>query len=174
MSESGTVSRGDPEDFSVFCRSQYPVLLGLLTLLVGDRWSAEDLAQEALARSWVRWSRVGALERPDLWTKHVAVNLAHSVWRRRHVADRAAATLRATSTITLSAPPTEPADDLLDAVRSLPARQRSAIALRFFADMTVADAAHVMGCREGTVKALTSQAIASLRHVLTDQGVDDD
>ena len=53
------------------------------------------------SRSWVRWSRVGALERPDLWTKHVAVNLAHSAWRRRHVADRAAAMLRATSTLGL-------------------------------------------------------------------------
>jgi RNA polymerase sigma-70 factor (sigma-E family) len=175
MSERGTGPAGDPPDFSMFCRSEYPVLIGMLTLLAGDRWSAEDLAQEALARAWVRWSRVGGLERPDLWTKRVAVNLAHSSWRHRQLADRAAVTLRASPTVAATVGPTEPDDELLDVVGSLPARQRSAIALRFFADMTVADTARVIGCREGTVKGLTSQAIASLRRVLvTDQEVDDE
>lgn len=78
MSEAGKGSTSNPEDFSKFCRSEYPVLIGLLSLLIGDRRAAEDLAQEALARSWIRWSRVRGLERPDLWTRRVAVNLAHS------------------------------------------------------------------------------------------------
>jgi RNA polymerase sigma factor (sigma-70 family) len=49
------------------------------------------------------------------------------------------------------------------AVAALPPRQRAAIVLRYFADLSVRVTAAVMGCAEGTVKALTSKAISALR-----------
>jgi RNA polymerase sigma-70 factor (sigma-E family) len=158
--------------FDHFCRAQYPVLLGVLTLVLRDRSSAEDLAQETLARVWLRWDRVRELERADLWARRVALNLASSWWRRQRSASRAAGR---------QAPPPpvggpEPVDNsLLAAVRQLPPRQRAAIALRYLADMALTDAAEVMGCREGTVKALTAQGIATLRQSrLISQGDDND
>jgi RNA polymerase sigma factor (sigma-70 family) len=48
-------------------------------------------------------------------------------------------------------------------VARLPRRQRAALVLRYFADLPVADVADLMGCSQGTVKALTHQAIAALR-----------
>lgn len=158
-------------DFTRFSRSEYASLVGMLSVLLGDRWLAQDLAQEALARAWTKWSRVGSLERPDLWTKHVAVNLARSLWRRRQVATRFAR---------LAHDPGEPAgtgayQSLHQAVAQLPSRQRLAIALRYFDDLTVAEAARTMACKEGTVRALTSQAIATLRTAgVINQEVNDD
>jgi RNA polymerase sigma-70 factor (sigma-E family) len=174
MSESADAPMDATRDFTSFCRSEYSGLVGALSLLVGDHGLAQDLAQEALARAWSKWSRVGRLDRPDLWAKHVAVNLGRSLWRRKQVADRAAATFAPSMTFAAGVSATA-GDALLEAVSRLPGRQRAAIALRYFADMTVADAARVMGCREGTVKALTSQAISGLRRALVNnQGGQDD
>lgn len=166
MSRGAYEEAGLAESFSNFCRSEFPILVGVLTLLVGDRWLAQDLTQESLVRAWSRWGRVGSLERPDLWTKHVAMNLARSAWRRQQLVDRA----------TLNAP-RHPAgsqaalthlhESVSEAVVALPRRQRAAIAFRYFADMTIADTARAMGCSTGTVKALTSQGIAVLRKSLT-------
>lgn len=66
----------------------------------------------------------------------------------------------------------DPADAVAvrDAVAALPPRQRAAIVLRYFADLPVRDAAAVMGCAEGTIRALTFKAIAKLRA----QGLVDD
>jgi RNA polymerase sigma factor (sigma-70 family) len=50
----------------------------------------------------------------------------------------------------------------------LPDRQRAAIVLRYFADLSVRDTASALGCAEGTVKSLTSQAITALRRCLVD------
>jgi RNA polymerase sigma factor (sigma-70 family) len=52
------------------------------------------------------------------------------------------------------------------AVRALPARQRTALVLRYYADLPVDEVAEVMGCAPGTVKALTSQALHKLRAVV--------
>jgi RNA polymerase sigma factor (sigma-70 family) len=54
------------------------------------------------------------------------------------------------------------------AVATLPRRERAAIVLRYFADLSVNDTAAVMRCRPGTVKSLTSHAITKLSHLLSD------
>ena len=168
MSDRTDVISQTSREFSNFARSEYPGLVGALCVLLGDPWLAQDVAQEALARAWARWSRVGSLERPDLRAKRVAVNLARSRWRRQKVAARAEA-LGAASTHPIPEP-NAAQEALREAIRRLPARQRAAIALRYFDGMTTAEAAHTMGCKEGTVSALTSQAITSLRKGLVVRG----
>lgn len=71
------------EALEVFCRREYPRLVRLIAVYCGDGGAAEDLAQEALARVWERWERVGGMDRPDLWARRVALNLANSWHRRR-------------------------------------------------------------------------------------------
>ncbi len=61
-------------DFEAFCLRHHTGLLRLLTLYCGDRELARDLTQEALARVWLHWRKVGRMDRPDLWAKRVALN----------------------------------------------------------------------------------------------------
>ncbi|HEU5002412.1 MAG TPA: SigE family RNA polymerase sigma factor [Actinomycetota bacterium] len=153
----------DCPDFPAFCAAHYADLVATLSFVLHDRWQAEDVAQEALARAWARWRRVGGLERPDLWLRRVAINLAISTLRRRRVAARYT---RSLSDGAAPGPDRDPDDTVAQALASLSPRRRTAVVLRYFADLSVADTAVAMGCKEGTVKALTSQAIAALRHTI--------
>ncbi len=133
-------------------------LVGALTLFCGDRGVAEELAQEALVRAWQRWERLSA---PRPWVYRTAFNLARSGFRRRQ-AERRATRRVAVADVTVD-PDVGDAVAVRRAVAALAPRQREAIVARYYADLSVAEAAEAMGCAEGTVKALTSQAIANLR-----------
>ena len=147
-------------DPASFCSEVRAGLVGALALYCGDRAVAEELAQEALVRTWERWERI---ESPRAFTYHVAFNLARSSLRRRGAERRAKARLRSHAGTVADLQDSATAVAVQQAVRALPERQRRAIVARFYADMSVADASVAMGCAQGTVKALTSQAIANLR-----------
>src|SRR5690349_16488897 len=92
---------------AVFARL-FPKLVGMLSLYCGDRWVAEELAQDTLSRLWEHQA-VDQLESVDAWTYRVAMNLANS-WLRRRVVER-----RVRDSIGRAAPPTgapDPADVL--------------------------------------------------------------
>jgi RNA polymerase sigma-70 factor (sigma-E family) len=159
----GGVDRAEVEQTRVeleeFCRREYTGLVRTLSLYCGDRETAEDLAQETLARVWRRWDRVVVLDRPELWARRVALNLANSWFRRQR--------------LILRFPPMRPAHDGSDrlesdaefarAVAGLPARQRAVLILRFYEDRSIAETAGLMGVREGTVRALSHQALTRIR-----------
>jgi RNA polymerase sigma-70 factor (sigma-E family) len=157
-------------DFDEFCRVMSPRLVGALVLQVGDRGRAEDIAQEALARAWSRWRSVAQMAEPQGWVFTVAFRLAIGGTRRRGSERRANKRAAARHE-----EPDEAIDELVvdqltlePALRAMTPRQRAAIALRYYADFSVARTAQVMGCAEGTVKALTSQGIERLRSVLAE------
>src|SRR4051812_3813807 len=145
---------------SAFCRELHPRLVGALALHCGDRDVAEELAQETLARVWERWSTVRAMDSPDAWAFRVGFNLATSRFRRAAAERRARARV---GPVDDHQPDTASALAIRAAVAALPPRQRAAVVLRYFADLSVERTAEVLGCAPGTVKSLTSQAIASLR-----------
>src|SRR5215467_9099943 len=101
--------------------------------LTGDMAEAQDIAQEAFARAWQRWSVVRDCDSPEAWVRRVATNLAASRWRRIRVA-RAAAGKPAephapeVSTDTVA---------LVSGLRTLPERQRTALVLHYMCDMTI-------------------------------------
>jgi RNA polymerase sigma factor (sigma-70 family) len=146
---------------SAFCRELHPRLVGALALHCGDRDVAAELAQETLARVWERWSTVERHEAPEAWAFRVAFNLAASRYRRRAAERRAHARLGVSSTSYEQ--DTADAVAVRAAVAGLPPRQRAALVLRYFVDLSVERTAEVLECRPGTVKSLTNQAIASLR-----------
>ncbi len=164
---SGDTPAADaPPAFEAFCRRIHPRLVGLLTLQTGRPEIAEELAQDTLVRVHQRWTEVSQMDNPDAWAHRVAVNMAASWWRRSF-AERRANRRSAGS----AAPPHQPDEDDTLVVRALvvalPARQRTAVTLRYFAGLSVAETAVAMCCREGTVKALTHKAMTALRaHVL--------
>lgn len=142
------------------CRRVHPRLVKSLALFCGDASGAEELAQEALVRAWDRWPAVSQMANPEGWVFRVAFNLATSRARRRAVEARALAA--AASAPPPGAPDVDDALAVRSAVAALPPRERAAIVLRYFADLPVNEVAAVMRCQPGTVKSLTSHAMAHL------------
>jgi len=151
----------EPDGVVDLCSRLQPAVYGALLLYCGSRETAEELTQETLARVWEHWSEVATMEQPDRWALRVAFNLAKSAFRRRRVARSAHRLVAGVPTIVES----DPASGIVlrAAIATLPPRQRAAVILRFFNDLSVADTALALDCAPGTVKALTSQAIAGLR-----------
>jgi RNA polymerase sigma factor (sigma-70 family) len=148
-----------------FCERLRGRLVGSLTLFCGDRAVAEELAQEALARAWERWSSVGQMASPEAWTYRTALNLARSRFRRRAAERRAN---RRHSGRFASSGNDEGSDAAASlairaAVAGLPPRQRAVIVARFYLGLDVADTATALDCAQGTVKAATHAAIQNLR-----------
>lgn len=150
--------RTDLRDFDAFCRRVHGSLIGSMTLYCGDPVEAEDFAQEALARAYRDWHKVSQMASPEAWVHRSAMNLAHSWYRRRRPDPQ--------PTVEPGAVPPEEALELRAAVKRLPRRQRQVIVLRFYLDWSVAGTAEALGIAPGTVRALTAQAVKSLRTTL--------
>jgi len=156
-----------PEDVEVddYCRQLRPRLVGTLVLLLGDVGVAEEIAQETLARVWLRWRQLADLAEAAraAWACRVAVNLGRS-WLRRRVAERRALRrIGGRAEAVHVDPDTAEAVAVRRAVVALPRRQRTAVVLRFYTDLSVEEVAEVMGCAPGTVKSLTHQGLRALR-----------
>jgi RNA polymerase sigma-70 factor (sigma-E family) len=143
----------DTDPFTDFYRAQQPGLVRIATLIVGSRPQAEDLVQDAFVRVHARWDRITS---PEPYARRAVVNACRSHLRRRVLERRHRATLDP-----------EVADldarELLDALARLPIRQRSAVVLRFYADLSEREAAETLGCPTGTVGSLVHRALARLR-----------
>ena len=153
------------DEFRTFFAEEYPIVVRALRLAISDAGNAEELAQEAFARAWSRWRIVSVMERPVAWVYVVALNVERRRWRRQR--DRPDG-----PTVALSEPDVAvgvvESIHVRDAIHDLPARQRTAIALRYLADLQIRDVAIAMGCAEGTVKATLHQALRALRVELED------
>jgi len=149
-----------PEELVRLCRAEWPRLVGALSLWTGDRGVAEELAQETLVRVCQHWERVRDLERPGAWAHRVALNLARSEGRRRRVARRIQPRLAAR--VSLAAPDMADVLAVRAAIAELPERERDAVVLRHFLDLSVDETAAAMGCPANTVKTLTRRALRRL------------
>lgn len=157
--EEAEVVAGSVDDF---CHREYARLYGTLRLYCNDRWLAEELAQEALARVVRHWGQVQVMDAPGAWLHRVAINLANSSFRRR-AAERRATSRAHTVRDSYDDPDSPTIVAVRQAVRALPARQREVVILRYFQDLSVRATATRMRCAEGNVKGLLADAIRSLR-----------
>jgi RNA polymerase sigma-70 factor (sigma-E family) len=154
------------DDFDAFVRARTPALLRTAFLLTGDQHRAEDLVQDALIRTHRAWARLRE-SNPDAYTRKVMYHLNISWWRRggtaelptEHIPDRGAPA-RSDETISKIA--------LRTAIAQLTSKQRAVIVLRFFEDVTEAEAADLLGVTVGTIKSQTSKALARLRTLAPD------
>jgi RNA polymerase sigma-70 factor (ECF subfamily) len=148
-----------------FIASDYRRIVGSIALITGNRATAEDAVQDALAKAWQR--RDQPIERLAAWVTVVASNAARSSVRRRGAEQRALDRLggRAHSS------PDEAADDpqLQQALAGLPLRERQVAVLHYVLDQSVADTAAAMGVTDGTVKTLLSRA---RQHLATQLGME--
>jgi RNA polymerase sigma-70 factor (sigma-E family) len=132
--------------------------------VLGDRGDAEDVAQEALARTHLRWARLR--DNPQGWVVTVSTNLAIDRLRRRRRTVESGGEPVALVETHLSE-----RIDLARALRRLPKRQRQVVVLRYLADWPELEVADALGCSPGTVKSHASRGLAHLRHHLEDKGV---
>lgn len=139
--------------------------MAALSHYCGDVHLAEELAQEALVRACRRWERVSQFESPEGWTYRVAVNLANSMFRRRRAERRARERHGVTADRHRDA---DVADQLTvhRALEELSAKQREAVILRYFLDLSADEAGRIMGSNAGAVRALTHRAVRQLRGVM--------
>jgi RNA polymerase sigma-70 factor (sigma-E family) len=136
----------------------------LAYLLTGDRALAEDLVHEAFVRLFGRFRDLRNPDAFGAYLRTAVVNLARSHFRRRRVE-------RAYLERESRAPERAPSDfgarqELWEALQRLRSRQRAAIVLRYYEDLTEAQTAEVLGCAPGTVKSLVSRGIDKLRSEL--------
>jgi RNA polymerase sigma-70 factor (sigma-E family) len=155
----------DPPGFREFVVARSPALLRTAWLLTGDAQLAEDLLQSALARTWPHWHRV-ATGQPEAYVWRVMVNLQSSWWRRRWRGETSTADVPDEARSIDAFPTVDDRLVLTTALRSLPVRQRQAVVLRHYHDLSESQVADLMGCSAGTVKSQTAKGISKLRAAL--------
>ncbi|MBA2560506.1 MAG: SigE family RNA polymerase sigma factor [Propionibacteriales bacterium] len=148
--------------FAVLVEARSTALLRLAFAVVGDYQLAQDLLQEALVKVYVAWPRLRDGSAAEAYVRRTIVTTAIS-WRRRPC---------------FHEPPVEILPDrehgdqtdrlatrgvLWQQVCGLPPRQRTALVLRYYEDLSEAETAALMGCSVGTVKSQVSTALDKLR-----------
>ncbi|MFC4063649.1 SigE family RNA polymerase sigma factor [Actinoplanes subglobosus] len=156
-------------DFCEFVRSRTPALLRTGFLLTGDRHLAEDLVQDALARTHRALRRLADEGHFEAYTRTAMYHLHISMWRRRRIAESLPGEL------TDTAHPDGDHSDRVNlqvalhhALAQLTRRQRAVLVLRYFEDCSEAEAATLLSCSIGTIKSQTSKALVRLRAIAPD------
>jgi RNA polymerase sigma-70 factor (sigma-E family) len=156
----------EADDFESFFHARTPALLRWAYLLTGDRFLAEDLVQDALARTRQHWRKLRDGGSPDAYTRQVMYRLQASHWRRRRVRETLPGTLPERCAGGDPAPEIVDRLALREALLKLPIRQRTVIVLRYYEDRSEAEIAEIMGCRPGTVKSHATRGIVRLRELM--------
>ncbi|WP_243056727.1 SigE family RNA polymerase sigma factor [Nocardioides sp. SR21] len=149
-------------DFTAYLQARQGTLLRTAYLLSGDRHQAEDLVQTTFAKLYLAWDRVRDRESVDAYARRILVNEHNSLWRRAWKRNE-----RPTEVLP-EAPTVDEYDDgtgteLWAAVQTLPRKARAVLVLRYYEQLSEAEAAEVLGISVGTVKSQTSRALATLR-----------
>jgi len=158
--------------FDGYVRDRSAALLRLAFLLTGDRHLAEDLVQTSLVKVMDRWQEIAGKGDPHAYVRKVLLHTALGWRRRRWRGEEPSDRLPDTGT----PDPTAVVDSrerLRRALLSLPPRQRVAVVLRHYEDLSEAQVALELGCSVGTVKSQTARGLERLRALVTPGGIDD-
>jgi RNA polymerase sigma factor (sigma-70 family) len=142
--------------FETLYRREYPGLIAVAWALSGSREDGEDLVHDTMLRALIGWKRVGALQRPGGWCHRVLMNRCRSWWRRSRTASAFLASQH--GRLPYSTGPSEEAVSFWTAVRTLPLRQRSVVALYYAGELLVTEIAEVLEIPEGTVRSDLSRS----------------
>lgn len=162
------MARRDPAAFAEFVAARSAALHRAAYLILGDEHLAQDLLQEALTKTYVAWPRLRDPGKAEAYTRRAITTTAIGWFRRRgfrgerpteHLPDRP---------FPAEQESVAARDWVWGALLDLPVRQRAAIVLRFYEDLSEAQTAAAMGCAVGTVKSQVSAGLAKLRQRLGD------
>ena len=159
---TGAVTEAMSGTLDSLYRTHYAPMVRLAHLITGSNEVAEDLVQEAFVRLHGR--RLDGLASPAGYLRTAVVNRCRS-WQRRAVLERRHAPVVGENG-SATVQPVE-VDETLAALSRLRPRQRAALVLRFYADLSEAEIADTLGCRPGTVKSLISRGLAELKETIS-------
>jgi RNA polymerase sigma-70 factor (sigma-E family) len=173
MMAPGAVLEGRGTDWAVteLYSLQYWPLVRLAVLLVRDVPTAEDVVQDSFVAMYDGWQRLRDAENALAYLRQVVLNRSRSVLRQRAMVDKhlqepmpdmPSAEYGALAQLERSA--------VVAALQKLSGRQREAIVLRYYADLSEAEVAALMGISCGAVKSHTARGMAALRAELAQQG----
>jgi RNA polymerase sigma-70 factor (sigma-E family) len=152
--------------FDEFVHARLPALLRYAAVLAGDRELAQDVVQDALVIAHGRWSRIDAMQRPELYVKRI-ITSQYLSWRRRVTRRAELWQPRAPRPGDLHVPDhaehTTARAAVLARLADLPYRQRAVLVLRYYEGLSDAEAAEVLDCAPGTVRSAHARALATLR-----------
>jgi RNA polymerase sigma-70 factor (ECF subfamily) len=166
------IARGDMAAVSALVSRKLPRLLSLGRRMLNDPGEAEDVAQETLVRTWKQAATwVPGRARIDTWMHRVALNLCYDRLRRRKdtvspddieiVDDAVGPSVRLEQA--------QAARALQDALAQLPERQRTAITLNYYQEMSNIEAAAVMGVSIEALESLLARARRTLRALMSEK-----
>jgi RNA polymerase sigma-70 factor (sigma-E family) len=161
--EVGTVERVEGGRLAELYAGHAHEATRLAYLLTGDRALAEDLVQDAFVRLAGRFLDLRDPNGFSHYLRRTVVNLSNSWYRRRRVEraylEREGASPRGESLV----PDLAERDALWRRLQQLNPKQRAAIVLRFYADLSEEQTAEAMGVPKGTVKSLVSRGLEAMR-----------
>jgi len=153
------------QGFTDYFASRSGAMRGTAYLLCGDWHRAEDIVQSTFVKLYRAWHRVSAHHTLDAYTRRILVR-TYLDENRRGFFFREKPTADHTDTMAPLAGSPEDRLVLLRALGQVPPRQRAALVLRYWEDMSVEDTARALGCTEGTVKSQTARGLDALRGVV--------
>ncbi|RKP50896.1 RNA polymerase sigma factor [Trinickia fusca] len=165
------IARADPAAARELVTRKLPRVIALAARMLGDRMEAEDVAQETFVRIWKQaphWRSGEA--RFDTWVHRVALNLCYDRLRaRREVPEQ---------TLSEVVDPHPAPDSTLDAreagasvraaLAALPVRQREALVLTYYQELSNIEAAGLMGISVDALESLLARARRGLRALLAE------
>ena len=163
MRSRGVDEKPEDEDFAAFYEQARADCLRAVYAAVGDWSVAEDATAEAFARAYASWGKVRGHPAPRAWVVRTALN-THVSWWRRH---RREVAWDASHDGEDRSPQDVQVDrSVMQALKTLPGRQREVVVLRIFLDLDTKTTARVLGVSPGTVMTHLSRALAALRAAL--------
>ena len=157
-------SSNSTSDFEAWV-TPHLVVMGRVAARLATSADRDDILQDALTVAWRRRSTYDPDRgTPAAWLCTIVANTARRAARRR-----SPAALAVLPDHDKHQPDSDLALDVADALSRLSTRQREAVDLHYYAGLSVAETATVMGCSAGTVKSTLSDARARLRILLGDQ-----
>jgi RNA polymerase sigma-70 factor (sigma-E family) len=155
--------------FEQFIATRLPGLLRHAVVLTGDRELAQDVVQEVLARTQVKWRQIAKADSPDAYVRRMVVN-EYLSWRRswavrnvRAVGERLDAIGDARATERDHAQTVVDADALWSRLATLPRKQRAVLVLRYYEQLDDIAIADLLDCAPATVRSNASKALKNLR-----------
>lgn len=140
----------------------------LAFLLTGDRALAEDLVQEAFVRVVGRFRHLRVPDAFEAYLRRTIINLHTSTLRRRRL-ERDYLRRESGAVPSESMPEVGLREDLWHELLALPPRQRAAVILRFYEDLSERETAEVLGCSPAAAKSLVARAMETLRDRIGDE-----
>lgn len=150
------------QSFASFVRMRTGTLLRTAFLLTGNAGAAEELVQDTLVHLYPRWDRVSAADVPLAYVRR---SMTNRFLNSRHRAERevVVAHVPDRGLLDVAAARAADRDEMWALLFTLVARQRAALVLRYYDDLSDEEIARALHCRVGTVRSLISRGLAHLR-----------